>query len=111
MSTIEDYCNTLPEKVNVFMDENNPNRKGAFHAESPFKSSDYSLDCAAYSMAIWLTSHHNITKSTLLVNIMLRSGVRIGRIQTQCIKGEECDMLFNVLEKLISSYPKIYNTY
>ncbi len=108
--SLQEYCDTLPEKVKVFMDETNPDRNGAFHTD--IFSSTISLDCAAYSIAKWLTSHHNITKSTLLVNIMLRSGGVRGRIVYQTITGEDCDTLFNVLEKLILSYPKVYiNTY
>ena len=107
----QEYCDTLPEKVKIFMDETNPNRKDAFHTD--MRSSTISLDCAAYSIAKWLTSHHNITKSTMLVNIMLRSGcVRPGGIVFQNVTGEDCETLFNVLEKLILSYPKVYiNTY
>lgn len=106
---MEEYCATLPEKIKVFMDENNPNRKNAFHTDP---SNTYSLDCASYSIAKWLTSHHNISKSTMLVNIMLRSGGVVGRVVSQKVSGEDCDTLFNVIEKLILSYPKIYiNTY
>ena len=106
---MQEYCDTLPEKVKVFMDETNPNRQNAFH---DICSSNHSLDCAAYSIAKWLTSHHNVAKSTMLVNIMLRSGRVSGRIVYQKVTGEECETLFNVLEKLILSYPKVYvNTY
>lgn len=107
--SLQEYCDTLPEKVKVFMDETNPNRMDAFHDTF---SSNHSLDCAAYSIGKWLTSHHNVTKSTMLVNIMLRSGRVSGRIVYQKVTGEDCETLFNVLEKLILSYPKVYiNTY
>ena len=107
--SLQEYCDTLPEKVKVFMDETNPNRMDAFHDTF---SSNHSLDCAAYSIGKWLTYHHNVTKSTMLVNIMLRSGRVSGRIVYQKVTGEECETLFNVLEKLILSYPKVYiNTY
>ena len=109
---MDEYCATLPEKVKVFMDENNPNRNNAFHTDRPLESNTYSLDCASYSIAKWLTSHHNISKSTMLVNIMLRSGGVVGRVVIQKVSGEDCDTLFNVIEKLILSCPKIYiNTY